>query len=215
VQLAPERDGTGPGDSDVKHRLRLSEVVGESLVVIPHGTRTHAEAPLARRFGAHGADRHAIPLVMIVYDEQLSDTGPGQPVGYGPRADAVVWHEPHERGSLQTDECRRGRHRQHAGLPEDRRCLQHLRRMEVAQVRERRGILDRAPGVGNRALFAILGEGVEGDELHGRALRGFERELGTTEHFTPGPGRRTGERQAGVDAAHELTNVLNPPPRAP
>jgi hypothetical protein len=28
--------------------------------------------------------------------------------------------------------------------------------MEVAQVRERRGILDRAPGVGNRALFAVL-----------------------------------------------------------
>jgi hypothetical protein len=76
--------------------------------------------------------------------------------------------------------------------------------MEVAHVRERGGILDRAPGVGNRALFAVLGEGVEGDELHGRALRGFDRELGTTEHFTLGPGRRTGEGQAGEDAAHEV-----------
>ena len=74
--------------------------------------------------------------------------------------------------------------------------------MEVPEVRERFGILDCAPCVRDRPQLPVLAERVEGTELGGRHLRALERELGAAEHRTPEPGRRTGERQAGVDAAH-------------
>jgi hypothetical protein len=64
--------------------------------------------------------------------------------------------------------------------------------VEVAEVGERLHILDRAPGIDDRTLFAVVTEGVDGDELQGPVVGSLERELRATEHLTPEPGRATG-----------------------
>lgn len=100
MQSLPERHRTRPGNADIENGLRLADVVGGLLVVVPHRTRPHDEAPVACRLDAHGPNRHAVVLAVIVHDEQLSNGNPNQPVGYRPRANAVVRHEPDERGPV-------------------------------------------------------------------------------------------------------------------
>ena len=47
------------------------------------------------------------------------------------------------------------------GLAEDRRRLEDLRGVEVAQIGERLAVLGRLPSVGNRPLLAVIAEGLE------------------------------------------------------
>ena len=65
-------------------------------------------------------------FVVLVHDEQLTDGALDEPVGNRPRADPIVRHEPHERGSFQADERCDRRHLQNTGLGEERCRLHHL-----------------------------------------------------------------------------------------
>jgi len=211
--VLPQADGARTGDPDVDDGLSLSEIADRLLVVVPHRTDPHGQPALARRLGAHRADGLAVPIAVVVDDEHVAHAGLLQPLRDGERADAVVRGEAHERVALQPGEGGDRCDLQQSGLPQARRGRLHLRGMEVAEVGQRRAVLDRLLRVGNCARIAILRrEAVEDHELD-RTVRGLERDLRPAQHVAAGVRGGTGERQAGVDAAHDSPEST-PAPRA-
>jgi hypothetical protein len=145
---------------------------------------------------------------VVVYDQQLTHAGIHQPDGHRPRADAVVRHEPDQRGTVEPDERGHRRDLQHPGVPENRRRLHYLRRMEVAEVGERARIIGGAASIRYRQRLAILAERAERDELDVCLLRPLERQLGAAQHLAPRRPGRTRQRQARVDPAQATVTSL-------
>ena len=138
---------------------------------------------------------------MVVDDQQLPRSDTGEPVGDRARADAVVRHEPHQGRAVQAGERGHGRHLEEAGLAEDRRGLEHLRGVEVAEIGDHSRVVDGLARVSHRLLLAVLAEGVDDCELH-PCVRPLEGEPCSTEQLASQARRRPAQRQAGVDAMH-------------
>ena len=122
---------------------------------------------------------------MVVHDQQRMHTGIDQPARDRPRADAVVRHEPHQGGTVETGERGRRRDLQDAGVTQDRCRRDHLRGVEVAEVGERATIVGRPSSVRCRQRLAIFAGGVEPDQLDVCVLRALEGEFGTAQQVAP------------------------------
>jgi hypothetical protein len=101
-----------------------------------------------------------------------------------------VRREAHERRRLEADKRRRRRDLQDAGRRKERGRLEDLRRVEVAEVRERPVVVGRQAGVGDSSCVAILAGGVGHDELDARGAAPLELELRSTQDVSSLRARR-------------------------
>jgi hypothetical protein len=122
---------------------------------------------------------------MVVNDKQLAHAAPGEPRGDRPRADAVMRHQPHQRGAVQLDERRDRRDRQQPGVAQQRRGLHDLGGVEVAEIGDRRRIARSAPGVCDCLRLPVVAEAVEGDQVDPSAGYPLEGELGAAQRSCP------------------------------
>jgi hypothetical protein len=141
---------------------------------------------------------------VVVDDQYLADAGFHEPAGDSLRADAVVRAQADERRAAQADERGDRRDRQQPGGGEHGRGHEHLARMEVAEVSERRRVGGGAPCVGDRL---VLPGGVEDDRLDIRRLGLLERELGAAQEIPAGPREPPGQREAQIDERHARTEA--------
>ena len=176
------------------------------LVVVPDGPRTDRDAAGRRGIGAHPAHRDAVALVVVVDDQQPLDTRLREPGGDRLRTRAVVGHHAHERGAAEADpRCHRG-DLEEVGLGEHRCGRCDLGRVEVAEVGERRGIGGRIARGRDRPRLPVVRVRVVNDRLDpGPGTP--ERELGAAQRVAPGLSRRSGQREAHVDAHRGATLV--------
>jgi hypothetical protein len=109
-----------------------------------------------------------------------------------------VGHQPHEGRPAKAGEGRHRRHRQQAGLAEDRSACQDLGRAEIATVGEG-SLVVRRP---SRVRLCTSLERVEDDQLGDRLLEPLERQLAAAQDLAPQPALGPAERQARVDPRH-------------
>src|SRR5690242_10319294 len=111
------------------------------------------------------------------------------------------------RTSVAPAEAGKGRCRgdlEQPGSREDRRGGGDLRRVEVAEIRQRVRICGRAARVVGGACLAVRGGSIDDDELDTVLVQPLEGKLGPAKDVSPRPAGWAGERQAGVDAGAAL-----------
>jgi hypothetical protein len=152
---------------------------------------------------------------VVVDHEQLLHTCLHEPRGNRPRTDAVVRHHSHERRTAQSHEGRKRRDLEQSRLREDWRALEHLGRVEVANVGDRVRVIRRSPCVRDSLLVPIGAEAVECNQLYPVGVTLLERELHPAQHVSPALGEWTAERKAGVDAAQGASGSTSREPVRP
>jgi hypothetical protein len=75
MQPLEHRDDAGSRHLHVEHGVRVADVAGHRLVVVPHRPDPGPDARGSGRLEAHRGDRPPVAVVVVVDDEDLADAG--------------------------------------------------------------------------------------------------------------------------------------------